>query len=312
VQLPYVGTFCFADVNFPTSPYRLGGREHMQQFDVDYFYTLGRAMAGLDECFNTGGPCVLDNRDLNTINTALGWLKPIASKSLETVPGTALLAKEIVGLIEPLLAPTASPTLTVTRHAEIKFSVDAFHNVLRSGAQQIYAFLVLGKGAYSASALIADAASHLSPLAQQVLSKEEKQDFILAGACYACAFPTAAGFHAMRAVEAEARRYHKEVTGCVSIVDWTLDRLINGNSGQKQVGLRDQWKTEGARDDSSLHLIMALLISINQIYRNPIMHPEMILDDPKAKKVFDTAALVVSIMVEDRVQRAATRQPPTP
>jgi hypothetical protein len=179
----------------------------------------------------------------------------------------------------------------------------------RDGAQEIYAFLVVGKGAYSASALISDATSHLSSLAQKELTKEEKQDFILAGACYACAFPTASGFHAMRAIEAEARRYHKQVTNCASVVDWTLDRLINGNSGQKQVGLRDHWKTEGARDDSPLHLIMALLTSINQIYRNPIMHPEMILDDAKAKQVFDTAALVISTMVEDRVKRAAKHQP---
>ena len=107
----------------------------------------------------------------------------------------------------------------------------------------------------------------------------------------------------MRALESEARRYHMVVTGRTGEVDWTLNTVINGNSGKGQVGLRDQWKKEGAKDDSPLLLIIALLTSINQIYRNPIMHPEMVLNLDTAKQVFDTAALAISAMVADCVRR---------
>jgi hypothetical protein len=107
----------------------------------------------------------------------------------------------------------------------------------------------------------------------------------------------------MRALEAEARRYHMVVTSIPKEVDWTLDPLVNGNSGGKQFGLRVQWKKEGAKDDSPLMLIITLLSFINQIYRNPIMHPEMTLNLTKAKLVFDSAALAISAMVEDREHR---------
>ncbi len=179
----------------------------------------------------------------------------------------------------------------------------SFHNAIRSGAREVYVFYVHERGAYSVKALLEGASSHLSGLAQTTIPESERRDFDLAGACYACDLPTASGFHSMRAVEAEARRYHRVVTGIPQEVDWTLDPLINGNSGRGQVGLRDQWKKEGSRVDSSLSLIMTLLSSVAQIYRNPIMHPEMILNLEQAKQVFDTAALAISSMVEDRVKR---------
>jgi hypothetical protein len=67
----------------------------------------------------------------------------------------------------------------------------------------------------------------------------------------------------------ESRADSMVVTSIPKEVDWTLDPLVNGNSGGKQFGLRDQWKKEGAKDDSPLMLIITLLSSINQIYRNP-------------------------------------------
>jgi hypothetical protein len=281
----------------------------MQRIDLDYWYTFGRAMSLLEDCF-LPTPCEIDERGLSRVYTAMEWLRPIAAGEFALIPGTKHAASELVALLAPLMevhknAPALIDRLT---QAKIYTLITAFHNVARSGAQDTYAFLVLGVGAYSATALLEDAIRHLSELAQKTIGKEEKQDFILAGACLACAFPTASGFHSMRALEAEARRYHKTVTGAVKEVDWTLDSLINGNSGRGQFGLRDQWKKEGSRDNSELLLIMSLLSSINQIYRNPIMHPEMALNPDQAKRVFDTAALAITSMVEDRKKR----EPPLP
>lgn len=277
----------------------------MEPIDLDYWYTFGRAMALLGECF-AKTPCLLGARDLSRISNAMNWLTPIASEEHLVIPGTPQLAKELIELLSPLLQEkeTAHPTpVGGMLQAGINNALTAYHNVARSGAQQIHTFLVSGIGAYSATAMVSNAASHLSELAQSQLSGPEKEDFISAGACLACSFPTASGFHAMRALEAEARRYHMVVTGLDKEVDWTLDPLINGNSGKGQVGLRDQWKSEGAKDDSQLLLIITLLKSVAQIYRNPIMHPEMVLNEDTAKQIFDTAALAISAMVRDRAIR---------
>jgi hypothetical protein len=276
----------------------------MQRLDLDYWYTLGRAMAMLDVSFGIK-PCDIDERGWSRVNTALGWLRPLSAGEFVLIPATQRLATELVEVLTPLLEKSKGHPARVdaTTQAKIYTTLTAFNNIIRSGAQELYVFHVIGTGAYSVSALLENAASHLSPSAQKAIAQSETRDFCLAGACYVCDLPTASGFHAMRALEAEARRYHMAVTGLTKEVDWTLNPLINGNSGKKQIGLRDQWKKEGARDDSPLMLIISLLTSITQIYRNPIMHPEMTLNPEQAKLVFDTAALVISAMVEDRINR---------
>jgi hypothetical protein len=232
-------------------------------------------------------------------------VEPIAAGDFDVIPGIRRLAGELVKLLSPLLETHQGKPARIdaTTQARINVPIGAFHNVLRSGAQDLYVFHVFGVRAYSVTALLENAASHLSELAYQSVSESEKHDFNLAGVCLALDVPTASGFHAMRSLEAEARRYHKVVTGMPAEVDWTLEPLINGNSGRQQFGLRDQWKKEGQRDDSPLLLIITLLKSIAQIYRNPIMHPEMVLTQHEAKHVFDTAGLVISAMVEDRTKR---------
>ena len=276
----------------------------MQRLDVDYWYTLGRAMAMLEQTFGII-PCDVDARGWTRANTALGWLKGIATGDFVLISGTQRLANELVAVLEPLVETSQGRPSRIDAHdqARIYSTLTAFHNIVRSGAQEIYVFHIHERGAYSVSALLEDAATHLSTLAQQTIPESGKKDFALAGACYVCDLYTASGFHAMRALEAEARRYHKIVTNAPQEVDWTLDPLINGNDGRNQFGLRNQWKEEGSKNDSPLLLIISLLTSVAQIYRNPIMHPEMTLDLEQAKQVFDTAALVISAMVEDRVKR---------
>jgi hypothetical protein len=271
------------------------------RISVEYWYTFGRAMSLLEECFSLV-PCDLTPRDWSRISNAIKWLEPIASGEYALIKGTIGIAKELLTLLPPLVEQKCVRVEPILQ-AQIHHVLTSFHNEVKSGAFEIYTFLISGVGAFSASALVEDATCHLSEEAQKELIHAEKSDFKLAGACLACMLYTATGFHAMRALEVEARRYHMTVIGGQKEVDWTLDPLINGNSGRNQFGLRDQWKKEGARPDSPLALIISLLASINQIYRNPIMHPEMTLDGPMAKEVFDTAALAISKMVQDRLKR---------
>jgi hypothetical protein len=285
----------------------------MQRLDLDYWYTLGRAMAMLEQTFGII-PCDVDARGWSRTGTALGWLKGVATGDFIVIPAMKRLAAELVAILDPLIEQSQGKFSRIDDHTQAKIhtTLTAFHNIVRSGAQEIYVFHVHGRGVYSVSALLEDAASHLSTLAQQEIPEPEKKDFALAGACFACDLWTATGFHAMRSLEAEARRYHKTVTSATQEVDWTLDPLINGNSGRSQFGLRDQWKKEGASNSSPLLLIITLLTSLSHIYRNPIMHPEMTLDMEKAKQVFDTAALAISSMVEDRVNRRNAAPKVTP
>jgi hypothetical protein len=139
-------------------------------------------------------------------------------------------------------------------------------------------------------------------MAQKVVSPEIREDFNKAGECLALDLYTACGFHAMRAIEAEARKYHDVVTG-VSLTDVPLGTLIYGDKNSPGSGLKKTHQQQGSSHDDPLGLIISLLCQINAIYRRPIMHPNMSLDAPKAKFVFDMAALAISAMVTDDFDR---------
>jgi hypothetical protein len=111
----------------------------------------------------------------------------------------------------------------------------------------------------------------------------------------------------MRAVEAEARMYHLEVTG-IDLTEVPLGTLIYGD--QKKYpgsGLRTQYTKEGSLHESQLGLIVSLLSQMNAIYRIPVMHPKMVLHAHTAKFVFDTSAIVISAMVTDAIERSVEK-----
>jgi hypothetical protein len=221
--------------------------ENMQRISLDHYYTFGRVMALLEECFAII-PCDITERDLSRIRTATRWLDRFASGEWAIIPRSAEAASKLTDALHALLTaheqdPNAATgkvaRLDKQTQAQLNALIGAFNGVIRSNSEQVYILYVHEKSAYSARALVECARLHLSDDAQKNTSDSEKVDFDLAGRCYALDLHTATGFHAMRALEAEARRYHKVVTAQPLEVDWTLNPLINGNSGRDQVGLRD-------------------------------------------------------------------------
>lgn len=277
----------------------------MLRFNPYYFYLFGGAVSRLRELSTSH--FLLNSWQWAKANTTYNWLLKFADttgQSIVTLPKSQEMAKLFAAQIEPIIKELGTPRdITDSESAMINAWVQKFEATLEQEMQNTFIFAIPQVGAYSMPMLIEKASGHLTEQAQKIVGDKALTDFDKAGEALAFDLFTACGFHAMRAVEDVAREYHRAVTGAAVAVDWTLDPLINGNSGRGQFGLRDQWKKEGASNGSPLALIISLLASIAQIYRNPIMHPEMTLDYETAKEVFDTAALAINKMVADRVKR---------
>jgi hypothetical protein len=279
----------------------------VERINIAWFQKLGIVIGHLNRALLAARFQSLSPAELRYLAGARDWFR--ALEASEMLPRSAVLARELVGLLTPIVDnPNPPEKLSEGDDVNITRSLTAFNNVLESEANEVFTYIINDVGAYSVAALLEKAECHLSDLAQRALKNGEQKDFRLAGACLALKLFTACGFHAMRATEAVARHYHMIVVGGTSPVDWTLAPLINGNSGRAQVGLRDQWKAEGERQDSQLALIIALLSAISQVYRNPIMHLETVLDEHSAKLVFDISAVAVSTMVADGIERLSTKK----
>jgi hypothetical protein len=218
------------------------------------------------------------------------------------------------GLIETLndFKPklTQDRTATFEEYKSLLDGIDRFHNICEQEFEDLQVRLIAPIGAYHLKTLTDDAEMHLSNQAQKVLDAKTKRDFAAAGTCLAYDLFTASGFHAMRAVEAVARKYHRIVTNLeTALQNIPLSPIINER--KDFVGLRKQWEDEGSKNDSPLGLIISTLSHVNSIYRNPIMHPEMVLTYDLAKQVFDISAIAISEMVADGCQRAEEKKEKT-
>ncbi len=275
----------------------------MLRLNLVYFYGLGSVIGRLisvalsDDKLN-------DSRYSSAISSAKEWVAPPKGESVAAFPKRVKALEQFhvaIEKFEKLLGADRKPTVD-----EYMLLVDAninFSKVFEQELEDARAYLVTPMGAYSVTGLLENASSHLSSTTQTVIGPETKNDFDEAGRCLSLDLYTACGFHAMRALEYEARVYHEMVTG-VKMVDVPIGVLINGD--QKNYagsGLTPKHQQEGGKNDSPLGLIISLLASINKIYRCPVMHPEMALGRDEAKLVFDLSATSISAMIDDGVDR---------
>lgn len=275
----------------------------MDTLHVQFFYGVGfhlgrlQAVAASNEKLNNW-------RWSSFVGLAQEWAQSCAEMERilpKTKKAAASVLVESLKEFSKLLGQDRQPT-----DDELKLIYDPigkFYQVFEQEAEDANVFIAIPIGAYSTSVLLTNASSHLSEPAQKVVDDGVKEDLDEAGRCLAFDLWTACGFHALRAVEATARFYHREVTG-VALTDVPIGTLIYGDQkNHPGSGLVVQHAKEGNSHESQLGLAISLLSQINAIYRRPIMHPKMSLGAIEAKFVFDTAAIAISAMVTDALTR---------
>lgn len=133
-----------------------------------------------------------------------------------------------------------------------------FEAVLTAELQGTALYFVANKGGYDTLALT-DYGEALFPLDLQSKTPEAVSDVKAGARCIAFELFTAAAFHFHRANEAVLRRYFDEVAGAGK-------RPKTNNMGDYLKKLREL----GLGDPK----VIAVLQSIKDLHRNPIMHPE--------------------------------------
>jgi hypothetical protein len=275
----------------------------MERLNVWFFYQIG---------FNVGSlqSALLSYQKLNhwrwphILEAARGSIQTLADDNNPILPKSSSAAKDLLVVLVQFSGylkqdrPVNDQELKVLLH-----EIDTFNSVYQQEIDDSHTFFVTPVGAYSSQKLLEEAESHLSKWSRQVINDKQKRDWQAAGTCLALDLYTACGFHAMRAVEEEARIYQKVVTG-ISLDDVPLGSIINGDNQKKGSGLKAQYKIEGEKSDSPLGLIISMLSQLNKIYRCPIMHPEMTLDAEEARLVFNLASIAISAIVEDGAKRS--------
>jgi HEPN domain len=184
-------------------------------------------------------------------------------------------------------------------HDWIKTGIKDFETVFAEEMRETATYFVPRRGIYHTPALV-DAADATFPAAlQSVIPQKAKDDWRAAGRCLAFNLLSASGFHVARAVEACLEAYYQ---------------LFSGKPGETLHG----WKAyidalekiaQGHPTPCPLKKTLIELDQMREDYRNPIVHPRVVLTEGDARMLFANGESVIIAMAQELAEVAKGVQP---
>lgn len=225
--------------------------------------------------------------------------------------GTGKLMKEFIDTLDDL-----KRTITGNGSLGVKLSelmldyrlndvLTRMESVLTQELDAMPIWFVTARRAYSIDELINNAEKVFGDNAIPLFSARTLNDIREAGRGIAFELPTAAGFHSVRSTEAVARGYHDVITGTQIAEGTPMGPLINELRKKRDV-LVSQRVIDS---EDLLHLVIEILNRLNNVYRKPITHPDMVLSLSGAMNVFDSAKCAIELMLEDAQKKSVAKIP---
>jgi hypothetical protein len=187
-------------------------------------------------------------------------------------------ANVLVGAIESMRngsAPLIEPEV-----AKLHRSLTQFETVLAVDLRRTNAYIVTKKGIYNTTDLIEHAEAHL-PIDITKYVDGASEELQSAGKCLAFELPTACAFHLLRAAESVMRAYYETLKG-----EALKERLPTWDAYIKKL-------TDVGADER----ILLVLSQVREKHRNPVMHPEEVLNLIEAQVLFGIIMTAITAMV---------------
>ena len=229
----------------------------------------------------------------NTVSVAQVYLREFIDDplNLELAPRAVERAKSLMGTINEFKTYCYADELNDNTLPLIELALVQFEASLEDDLAKLPTYLIERTGAYSTDQLIYSADNLFPETMRGTIPKQAILDFRAAGACLAFDLSTACGFHAFRATDAMIRAYYKYFVGAA----------LNGKEPNRDWGtyIRELRKIEPAASRCPNARTLELLDNIRATDRNPIIHPELDLDQDGALSVFLLCQSVITLMAVD-------------
>jgi len=157
-----------------------------------------------------------------------------------------------------------------------------FETVLNAELAQMDTYYVSQKGCYSTPHLILQAEIMFPHTIREFMPQESIEDVRQGGRCLAFELATASGFHFLRATESILHKYYDVISGGQS-------RPKSRNMGTYIDALE---KVPGIDEK-----VLSVLRQIKNLHRNPIMHPEAVLDMEEALTLLGIVQSAITTMI---------------
>lgn len=174
-------------------------------------------------------------------------------------------------------------------------ALEKFETVFSAEMGDAATYVVPRRGIFSTAALVDTADETFPAEIRGAIPNKTLDDWRAAGRCLAFGLMSASGFHVARAVEGTIEKYYMTFTGKTDTLNGWYDyiKALKDVSGPKVPSDKTLTELEQMKDD----------------YRNPLMHPRVVLTEAEARILFANGESLIIAMAGEI--KAATELPLT-
>lgn len=172
----------------------------------------------------------------------------------------------------------------------LRNAMNAFWYVFNADCRHLEAYEVEGIAGLNVSDLLHRGRIRIHESIHPLVPSQALEEMDHAGRCLALECNTAAGFHALRAIEVMIDSYVRACGGKKPEYKSWNDYVVALEKLEKDAG------SSGVRPPSPK--VKARLLDLKNLDRNPLMHPRENLDVKGADRLFDLAKLTITEMAE--------------
>ncbi len=274
--------------------------ERINQFS---FYDLGKCLRAFAryESDTPPGDALFDYFDadrtiralLDNIPIPLGVSRDAAQallNSLSSIARAHFEAPNADGVMEFAFPKENAEPIPSFKFAFYRRALDTFETVFSAEMRDATTYFVPRRGIFSTTALVDEADASFPPDLRAVIPDKTKEDWKSAGRCLAFNLLSASGFHVARAVEGTLENYFQffsQVAPGSTLKTWG-DYIKDLEERQNSTAdIRPNSKT------------IAELRQMKDDYRNPIMHPRVVLSEADARMLFNNGESLIIAMASE-------------
>jgi hypothetical protein len=179
-------------------------------------------------------------------------------------------------------------------------AITAFETVLTNDMPEMSTFAVSQIGILRTDDLINGAYRQIAEPLLPLLQKKAKADIVESGKCLAFRLSTASAFHACRAIETGIDQYYEALAG--------KPYKVSPSGGNNNWGAKTEALIKAGADEK----VTEFLTHIRKQYRNPVTHPEVVVDEYEAVDLFIASLSAISMMLGATKAIVENNQPTFP
>lgn len=265
----------------------------MQKINLGYFHEFARGVGWLQL---VEPDISIDDTLCTVLNRVHALLYDRMTNQLVPLSTSKQVTAELIQAITGITSRQGNGEKTNEQDAQaVSAALQKFETVFLAELSLLDAYFVSQKGLYSTNSLIEQADVSIPDTIRKQMSQETVKEIKQAGRCLAFELPTASAFHILRAVESVMQDYFKELVGSLPI-----KQIRNWGAFIKNL-----------QSNSANPKIIANLEQIKDNYRNPIVHPDAVVEMEDAMSLFSlcqSALILITKEIQD-LKAAKTATP---